>query len=225
MNILSNIPLILEPDKIAAKLHFPGNDESIHNKISEIVELCRKVSKPKAFFKVCYIESRGFASVKIDNVKFKSRILRKNLEKTERVFPYVATCGTELAKMEIRDDDFITPYILDVIKEMALSCAYDYLKDHIKKKYQPGQLSSMSPGSLKDWPIEQQNELFSLLGNVEEQIGVKLTDSLLMDPVKSVSGVFFPTEINFESCQLCPRENCRSRRKEYDPQLAAEYEK
>lgn len=36
----------------------------------------------------------------------------------------------------------------------------------------------MSPGAgaLDNWPIEQQRELFSLLGNVDTMIGVKLTE-------------------------------------------------
>ena len=48
----------------------------------------------------------------------------------------------------------------------------------------------MSPGASEKyvWPIEQQKELFSLFEYVEKLIGVKLTDSYLMIPNKSVSG-------------------------------------
>jgi hypothetical protein len=81
----------------------------------------------------------------------------------------------------------------------------------------------MSPGSLADWPITQQEELFSIFGNVEDLIGVKLTESFLMVPLKSVSGIYFPTEIEFVSCQLCPREVCSGRRAPYDPDLAKKY--
>ena len=81
----------------------------------------------------------------------------------------------------------------------------------------------MSPGSLEDWPIEQQAPLFEMLGDVEDLIGVKLNDSLLMLPAKSISGIYFPTEVSFFSCQLCPRERCESRKATYDPKLAEEY--
>ena len=50
-----------------------------------------------------------------------------------------------------------------------------------------------------------------------------LTDTFLMVPIKSVSGIFFPTEVSFESCQLCPRENCIGRRAPYDPALVKKY--
>jgi len=44
-----------------------------------------------------------------------------------------------------------------------------------------------------------------------------------MVPLKSVSGIYFPTEIKFESCQLCPREVCRGRVAPYDPDLVKKY--
>ncbi len=84
----------------------------------------------------------------------------------------------------------------------------------------------MAPGSgaANVWPITQQKELFSIFGNVEDLIGVKLTDRCLMVPLKSVSGLFFPTVNQFESCQLCPREVCSARRAPYDLELVRKYE-
>ena len=70
----------------------------------------------------------------------------------------------------------------------------------------------MNPGPLKDWPLGEQRQLFFLFGDVKQAIGVELTESFLMYPVKSVSGIIFPTEVNYENCQLCPRENCPGRR-------------
>ena len=77
----------------------------------------------------------------------------------------------------------------------------------------------MNPGSLEDWPIQQQTQVFELLGDPLRDVGVRLTDSFLMVPIKSVSGIRYPTETSFESCQLCPREKCTGRRAPYDPEL------
>ena len=66
-------------------------------------------------------------------------------------------------------------------------------------------------GDASVWPIEQQQGLFSLLGDVEERVGVKLTDSFLMVPNKTTSGILFPTETDFRSCEVCHREDCPSR--------------
>ncbi|MBW2482786.1 MAG: vitamin B12 dependent methionine synthase, partial [Deltaproteobacteria bacterium] len=53
--------------------------------------------------------------------------------------------------------------------------------------------------------------------------GVKLNDSLLMLPAKSISGIYFQAEASFFSCQLCPRQRCESRKAKYDPDLVREY--
>ena len=82
-----------------------------------------------------------------------------------------------------------------------------------------GKLSRMNPGSLPDWPLSEQKPLFAVLGEGPAKIGVQLKDSFLMVPVKTVSGIFFPAEEKFESCQLCPREKCPGRRAPYDPEL------
>lgn len=44
----------------------------------------------------------------------------------------------------------------------------------------------------RDWPLTQQQPLFTLLGDPEASIGVQLTDSLLMIPNKSLSGSGLP---------------------------------
>jgi hypothetical protein len=54
---------------------------------------------------------------------------------------------------------------------------------------------------------------------VTRHIGVVLTDSFLMIPNKSVSGIRFQTETDFRSCQVCRREVCPSRSAPFDKAL------
>ena len=119
--------------------------------------------------------------------------------------------------------DVLENFYLDTIGNIALKAVRNHLNQHLQAKFALEKLSFMAPGSLSDWPIEEQTPLFKLLGDVEAHIGVKLTPSLLMLPAKSVSGVFFPTETSFQSCQLCPRKRCESRKARYDLKLAKEY--
>lgn len=119
--------------------------------------------------------------------------------------------------------DILKKYYLDIIGTLALTSARKHLESQLQSKYALGKMSFMSPGSLADWPLEEQLPLFELLENVEKAIGVKLTDSLLMLPAKSVSGIYFPAEINFFSCQLCPRKDCMGRKAAYSEKLAEEY--
>jgi hypothetical protein len=168
---------------------------------------------------MAYVEARGDDHVKVDGHTLTSRVLRVNLEKAHRVFAYVATCGVELEEWSRSIGDVLRRYWADTIKEMALRAAVRALKEELEDRFRPGRTSSMSPGSLEDWPLEEQAVLFSILGNPEGAIGVRLSESLVMVPTKSVSGIRFPTEESFESCQLCPREGCPGRRAPYDPGL------
>ena len=100
-----------------------------------------------------------------------------------------------------------------------LNSAVSFLERYIAEHHNTGNLSIMTPGSLKDWPIEEQRPLFTILGDTVNTIGVHVTESLVMFPTHSISGIMFPTEIRFESCQLCPRKKCSGRRAPYDKDM------
>ncbi len=153
--------------------------------------------------------------------RFVSKVLRANLDEVERVFPYVATCGQELDAISVESDDVFGQFCRDILKEMALHAAMAHLVTHLKESYSLETLVSMNPGSgdINVWPIQQQRELFAFFGDAPESIGVILTDSCLMVPNKSVSGLFYPSEDGFQSCQLCHREKCPNRRAPFDPHL------
>ena len=223
MEVLDSIPFRLDVEAVLKQLHQNKGNKYIGAIVQGLIEIVRPIAKPKAVYEVSYVENKNEDSVYIDGVRFTSRVLRVNLDKVERVFPYVATCGRELDEIAVPSDDYMKYYCLDVIKEMTLRSAISYLTDYLTRNYALGQMSRMHPGSLEDWPITQQKELFSIFGNVEDLVGVRLTESFLMIPVKSVSGICFPTEIRFESCQLCPREVCSERRAPYDPDLVRKY--
>ena len=223
MEVLDSIPFRLDVETVLKQLHQDKGNKYIGAIVQELIEIVYPIAKPKAVYKVSYVENRNGDSLYIDGVEFTSRVLRVNLDKVARVFPYVATCGRELDEITVSSDDYMKYYCLDVIKEMTLRSAISYLTDYLTRNYALGQMSRMHPGSLEDWPITQQKELFSIFGNVEDLVGVKLTESFLMIPIKSVSGICFPTEIRFESCQLCPRDICHERRAPYDPDLVRKY--
>jgi hypothetical protein len=184
-----------------------------------LLEQAEKVARPKAVYRESYVEDRTESSVTIDGVTFESRTLRLNLDKTDRVFPYVATCGIELDALPLPDDDFLARFWLDMIKDSALHASYQYLVSLLESRYALKRSASMNPGSgdVSIWPIEQQEKLFSLLGDVKEAVGVTLTESYLMVPNKTTSGVIFPTERAIQTCQVCRRENCPSRRASFNP--------
>lgn len=196
-----------------------GKDAAYADETRQLILKAQELAKPRALIRMVYIDSRGDDFVIVDGIRFQSRVLRVNLEKAHRVFCYLATCGSEIENWARRLEDPLHRYWGDELCEMALGEAMKGLNRELKERHLPGQSASMSPGSLTDWPLEEQRSLFSLLGDTKESVGVELTDSLLMVPTKTVSGIWFPTEENFESCQLCPREECPGRRAPYDKEL------
>ncbi len=220
MNTLSRIPVKFEHDKLLSRLHIePGSQDA--NDLAALIELVSKSANPKAVFDVCYVGARTDDTVAIAESVFTSRTLRVNLDKVERLFPFVATCGAEFDRISIPNNDIVQQYWLDELKATALRAAHDHLFSHLKKTFGLHKVTSMSPGSgdLEVWPIEQQKILFTLLGDVEAAAGVHLTDSCLMIPNKTISGIAYPAKITFETCRLCHRQNCPGRLAPLDERL------
>jgi hypothetical protein len=216
--VLDSVPFEVNTENVLRKMH-TTTDSPYSESIAKLVAEAAAVGNPKAVYKPAYIEAKGEDFVIVDGIRFTSRVLRVNLDEIDRVFPYVITCGRELEDLFHPIKDIFDSYCADVIKEMVLVSARQKVKSQIDRQYGLQHTSYMSPGSLEDWPITEQIPLFQLLGDVKEYIGVELTESCLMLPVKSVSGVYFPQEGTFESCQLCSREKCPNRRTAYDKDL------
>jgi hypothetical protein len=221
LQILRDIPVRLDLDQIKRKLHMEQRRDC--RDLEDLVEAARPLIAGRAAFRLCYVDERHDDSVIIDRIQFTSKVLRKNLADIGRVFPFVVTIGSELEERGRGCGDLLQQFSLDVIANVALAEVRQHLQEILCARLALTGMSFMSPGSLTDWPIEQQRQLFALLGDVQKAIGVRLTDSLLMLPSKSLSGVFFPTEVPFLSCKLCPRRNCESRKAPCDEQAAKEY--
>lgn len=192
-------------------------------RVQTLLDGAKPLISARAAYGIAYIDKREERGVVIGGIRFVSQVLRKNLDKVGRVFPYVVTIGPDLEKKSETYADFLDRYYLDVIGNVAVTKARKVFEDHLRSTFALGGLSYMSPGSLGDWPVEEEGPLFTLLGEVEKGLGVRLTESFLMIPRKSVSGIYFPTEVTFHSCQLCPREHCEGRRAPFDEALAREY--
>ena len=112
--------------------------------------------------------------------------------------------------------DMLDRFRADVIATIALGSAVESLKKHIAELHDTGPLSMINPGSLEAWPMEEQRKLFAILGESAARIGVALTDSLLMKPLKSLSGILFASDQGFINCGRCPRADCPARRAPFD---------
>ncbi|HPC93682.1 MAG TPA: vitamin B12 dependent-methionine synthase activation domain-containing protein [Sedimentisphaerales bacterium] len=220
MKKLIDIPFELDVVSIARTVHVEP-DSPDGRTLRELIAKARQIARPKALYREAFIDGKGADTVTVEGVTFTSRMLRANLDRIERVFPFVATCGHEMDTVTLPAGDFLAEFWWDAIKAVLLRGAIRHLNEHLKQRFALGKMSSMSPGSgdVDVWPIEQQRELFALLGDVKGQIGVELTESFLMKPNKTVSGIHFATEVDFRSCQVCRRQGCPGRSAAFNPAL------
>ena len=211
METIDRIPVTLEPGEIAPRLRFDPVRAGFES-LDGLVGLAQGLIGPRAVYEVAYIGARGEGTVEVAGVTFASPVLAKNLEPANKVFPYIVTVGPELERAAGEQGDLLKQYYLEEMANMALESAAEWLSARLEERYGLGPLSNMSPGSLEDWPITEQVKLFSLFGDTERSVGVRLTDSMLMVPRKSISGILFPSEEGFVACQLCDRAVCPGRK-------------
>jgi len=171
-------------------------------------------ARPRACYKAFKVTVVDVHKVSIGEELFQSEVLALNTASVAQVFPFVVTCGNELDVNSPSGADLLFSYWWESIKEKVLREATEYFLRHLVERYQLREISFMSPGSgdLSVWPIEQQRQLFRLLHNVESSIGVMLTESFLMLPNKTLSGIAFPSDGVYLSCMVCSRAECSSRK-------------
>ena len=203
-------------DKDRAAFRRLANEETA-DELLELAEEAQAIAEPVVLFRVCPAETVGADAVSIGGVTVESPLAAGKLAGKSRCFPYIATCGSRLEAWSARyKGDFLEEFWADEIKKRYLKRVTAAFFEDLKARYHTaGYLTALNPGSLKDWPISGQRELFQILGGrafVEAQIGVTYTDSFLMLPSKTLSGIAFESSTFYENCQYCPLENCPNRR-------------
>lgn len=215
METTGPIPVVLNVGEVASRLRFDPARAGFES-LDELVSLAQRLIQPRGICEAAYVGEKGERIVEVAGQLFESPILRRNLEDANKVFPYIITVGPELEQAASAQTDLLKQYYLEEMANMALEQAAGLLGAQLEARYGLGPLSSLSPGSLEDWPITEQPKLFAIFGDTEKLIGVRLTDSMLMVPRKSISGILFPSEEGFVACQLCDRPHCQGRKAPYN---------
>ena len=221
--VLNDIPVHLDVPMVLQTIKSNRASKRIESEIRELIETILPIVHPKVMYKVAQVTLADGKRLEINGFEFTHHVPSLSFSRGERVFPYVATCGVEIETIKF-PADIMKDYCLNLLKNVILKqAAVKYFEDHLKQTYMLQELSRIGPGEAMG-STTQQRKLFSLLGDVEGAIGVKLTAQNMMLPEKSSSGIFFETAVRIESCQLCPNQ-CDARRAPYDPQLFKTFRK
>lgn len=219
--------LAINPSEIAVLLGYSDGilPEPFAGYLSEAIR------KTATFDDICgaiYISDQvGFSNHKdriiVDGLDFFiGKTVAKELRNSESAAFFICTAGQEISELSrslMLGDNPVLGYVYDVLGSVAVESATDKIHQEIKDMAASnGQLitNRYSPGYCQ-WSVADQHKLFSLFP--ANCCGISLTDSALMNPIKSVSGIIgLGKNVKYRkyTCELCSLTECfyRNRQKE-----------
>ena len=162
-------------------------------------------------------------SLQVAGVTFNIKpIIYRQIKDAEEVALFICTAGRavgEMSRNSMKEGDLLRGYVYDVIGSEVVEHAADMMQEELKGESQArGRkiTNRFSPGYC-GWDVAEQHKLFSFFKN--NFCGITLTESALMNPVKSVSGLIGIGEhVRYSQyqCHLCDDKNCiyRNRKSE-----------
>jgi hypothetical protein len=197
-------------------------DDYILTLIEQAKDVCFKHVKANA----CYAFIDNFSicvdkqEIVLNDKRFGAgKLVTSFLKKSEKIVVFTCTIGDDVEKESKRlmaDGNALEGFLYDIIGSELAECVADGLHNHIEKLvagYGMMVSNRYSPGYC-NWSVSDQHKLFSLLnGNT---CGITLTESSLMLPVKSVSGILGVggnmRRLKYK-CNICNDKDCILRKK------------
>ena len=155
-----------------------------------------------------------------DSITFESKVIARLLERCEKVAIFALTIGNHLEEMVAylaENGLVLQATVLDAIGSGAAEKLATYVEYKMRNIAASQGLSisrRFSPGYC-DWEVSQQKMVFKALNG--DSASIRLTESLLMIPRKSVSGIIgigLPNHDieNYNPCNTCHKKDCPGRR-------------
>jgi hypothetical protein len=215
--------LKLSVSGIEEVIGFNENDERhfVRGMIGEILEECREIANIKAEYRIFndVIFNKENASVSIENQIFDvKKIVFNQVKKSESAALFLCTAGAEIGKrsrIAMNERDLLKGFIFDVTGSEIVEAAADLMQNELAESAEKeGKkiTNRYSPGYC-GWNVAEQHMLFRCMNN--NFCGIKLTESALMNPEKSVSGIIGIGEnvkMNPYTCRICDMKDCIYRR-------------
>jgi hypothetical protein len=146
------------------------------------------------------------------------RVVAGQLGRSEGAAVFLCTAGPGISRLSRRlmaEGDPFTAFIADTVGSLVVERAMDVVQARLEQAMAARGLkitNRYSPGYC-DWRVSEQQRLFRLLP--AGFCGVRLTESSLMQPIKTISGVIgIGTAVRKVpyTCRLCELEDCLYRR-------------
>jgi hypothetical protein len=164
-------------------------------------------------------------TITIENIPLNvGPVLYPRFKNVKKIAVTVCTAGAnldQLSKNHIGQGEILIGYSLDALGAVIAEKVLEKVTASLKNSMQLLGYSITGcycPGYC-DWPLLDQKKIFGLLP--EKFCSVTLSDSCLMVPLKSVSGLIgigVDVQEDFPQCRICPMYNCYMRKEAYSIQ-------
>ncbi|MFH1195112.1 MAG: vitamin B12 dependent-methionine synthase activation domain-containing protein [bacterium] len=154
-------------------------------------------------------------ALQINDVSFDvKKIVFNQLKKSMRAALFVCTAGHRIStysKQYMSEGDLLRGYVYDIFGSIVVEAATDLVQTELKNEMLAAGYkitNRYSPGYC-NWNVSEQQKLFGILP--PKFCGIELTDTCLMKPIKSVSGIIGigkDVKFNQYTCNLCDQQNC-----------------
>jgi hypothetical protein len=160
-------------------------------------------------------EIRDESMIQVDGLKFlPTKAIAHQVRASEKLAFFMITAGegiTSWSQKELTEGDPMAGYIIDLIGSEIVVAALDRMQEDLAGKMDAAGFkitNRYSPGDC-GWPVTDQQKLFSLFP--KDFCGITLSESSLMHPIKSVSGIIGigkNVKKTAYACDLCEMETC-----------------
>ena len=183
-------------------------DEATQRETCTIIDQVREILRPE----FCFFVTRELPAFDM------GRIIMNQLRGAEGYALFIATCGEAFERFlqQLKaEGDMVRVFIADAMGSVIAEKCADEMEKNLQlsiDKLGWKHTNRFSPGYC-GWHVSQQQLLFPLFNG--QTCGVTLTDSSLMLPIKSVSGIIGVGEkvrrLDY-TCGLCNFEKCYKRK-------------
>ncbi len=131
-----------------------------------------------------------FTEIKCDSPALGGNDIKKVLKDSQKVLLIAATLGIYVDKLlrKIQITDMAQAVVFDSMASVAIEQFMDKIEEELKIRYKGYYFTNRFSPGYGDYPIEKQRDIVRIL-NTEKKIGLNLTQSLMLNPTKSVTAV------------------------------------
>jgi len=188
--------------------------------VSSHIRDAYQLIRPQYAYVVTDVESVEGSRIFLGDAMFESQTLAQLMQKCEKAAIFTATIGKLLdrkGQQLAEKGRLLEATIVDAVGSEAVEKVIDVVQSRIEEVAGAQGLNispRFSPGYC-DWDLSQQRVLFYAMR--ELSTGIRLTDSCLMIPRKSVSGIIGMSQScdemeKWSPCKYCERYDCVGRR-------------